>query len=216
MVLLIRLKIYTTTLAEPSFAITCQILYVRNLTSSRTVSFSYNGSSEASYFITPLVTLHNDLAGLQGGTGNERYHITADQNQLLADITASAAEINVLDGIPPTLNSTELGYVDGVTSPIQDQLDGKIDSITSVGSGTTIYSGITGQTLVLNNIIGSGATTVSKIDNTVVIYSSGGTGVEKFTSDLVVSIAAGKTFGKYENGDTIPASGKSSYNDGIG
>lgn len=40
-------------------------------------------------------------------------------------VTPSAAELNVLDGIPPTLTATELGYVDGVTSAIQTQLDGK-------------------------------------------------------------------------------------------
>lgn len=44
-------------------------------------------------------------------------------------VTASATELNVLDGIPGTLTATELGYVDGVTSSIQTQIDGK----TSVG-----------------------------------------------------------------------------------
>jgi len=37
---------------------------------------------------------------------------------------------------------------------------------------------------------------------------SGTTGSSIFTGDLTVSIASGKTFGKYINGDTIPASGK--------
>lgn len=40
-------------------------------------------------------------------------------------LTSTAAEVNVLDGIPPTLTATELGYVDGVTSAIQTQLDAK-------------------------------------------------------------------------------------------
>jgi len=43
------------------------------------------------------------------------------------DVTASAAELNVLDGIPVTLTATEIGYVDGVTSSIQTQLDGKVN-----------------------------------------------------------------------------------------
>jgi microcystin-dependent protein len=47
---------------------------------------------------------------------------TAELN-ILDGVTASAAEINVLDGIPGTLTSTELGYVDGVTSAIQTQLN---------------------------------------------------------------------------------------------
>ena len=40
-------------------------------------------------------------------------------------ITATAAELNVLDGIPATLTTAELGYVDGVTSSIQTQLNNK-------------------------------------------------------------------------------------------
>ena len=41
----------------------------------------------------------------------------------ITDLTASAAELNILDGA--TLTVTELNYVDGVASPIQDQLDNK-------------------------------------------------------------------------------------------
>lgn len=40
-------------------------------------------------------------------------------------VTVTAAELNVLDGIPGTLTATELGYVDGVTSAIQTQLDAR-------------------------------------------------------------------------------------------
>ena len=43
-------------------------------------------------------------------------------------VTSTAAEINVLDGIPGTLTATELGYVDGVTSAIQTQIDAKAPS----------------------------------------------------------------------------------------
>ena len=40
---------------------------------------------------------------------------TTDLNSL-ADMTASAAEVNVLDGIPATLTAAELGILDGVTA----------------------------------------------------------------------------------------------------
>lgn len=49
------------------------------------------------------------------------------------DVTSSATELNVLDGIPATLTATELGYVDGVTSAIQTQLNAKAATL----SGTT-------------------------------------------------------------------------------
>ena len=43
----------------------------------------------------------------------------------ITDVTASAAELNVLDGI--TATTTELNYTDGVTSNIQTQLNSKIN-----------------------------------------------------------------------------------------
>lgn len=43
----------------------------------------------------------------------------------ITDVTASATEVNVLDGIPATLTATELGYMDGVTSSVQSQIDAK-------------------------------------------------------------------------------------------
>lgn len=46
--------------------------------------------------------------------------ITASQ---LSDVTATAAELNILDGV--TATATELNYVDGVTSNVQTQLDAK-------------------------------------------------------------------------------------------
>lgn len=39
---------------------------------------------------------HNSLAGLQGGTANQFYHLTAAQDALVAAITATAAQINKL------------------------------------------------------------------------------------------------------------------------
>lgn len=64
----------------------------------------------------------------------------------ISDVTASATEVNVLDGIPGTLTATELGYVDGVTSSIQSQLNNKIENLSAfdtddLAEGTTnLYS----------------------------------------------------------------------------
>ncbi len=65
----------------------------------------------------------------------------------LTDVTATAAELNILDGA--TLTTTELNYVDGVTSPIQTQLDGKqpldagLTALASGGSGIVVQDGDT-------------------------------------------------------------------------
>lgn len=49
--------------------------------------------------------------------------LTPTQALSVLGITATSAEINVLDGIPGTLTATEVGYLDGVTSAIQTQID---------------------------------------------------------------------------------------------
>lgn len=51
------------------------------------------------------------------------------------DVTSSAAELNVLDGIPGTLTATELGYVDGVTSAIQTQINTKAPTASPTFTG---------------------------------------------------------------------------------
>ena len=48
---------------------------------------------------------------------------TAAEINKLDGVTATTAELNILDGV--TATATELNYVDGVTSPIQTQLDAK-------------------------------------------------------------------------------------------
>jgi hypothetical protein len=57
----------------------------------------------------------------------------------LTDVTASASEINILDGV--TATTTELNYVDGVTSAIQTQLDGKALQTTNISAGTGLSGG---------------------------------------------------------------------------
>lgn len=78
----------------------------------------------------------------------------------ISDLTASAAELNTLDGIPATLTATELGYVDGVTSAIQGQIDGKAatshnHAASAITSGTLdiarVPTGTTGSTVALGN-----------------------------------------------------------------
>jgi len=91
---------------------------------------------------------------------------------------------------------------------IYSSSDGSANAITGVTNttgGTGIYSGTTDRNIQLYSLVGSGDTSVSLVDDKIVINSEGG-GV--FTDDITVSLSGGKTFGKYEDGDTIPASGK--------
>jgi hypothetical protein len=60
---------------------------------------------------------------------------TAAEINTLDGITATVAELNTLDGITATV--TELNYVDGVTSAIQTQLDAKQATLTNIADATT-------------------------------------------------------------------------------
>jgi hypothetical protein len=68
----------------------------------------------------------------------------------VTDVTASAAELNILDGA--TLSTTELNYVDGVTSAIQTQLNGKVAQTNGTVSTAAVGS------VVVRNIAISTAT----------------------------------------------------------
>ena len=60
-----------------------------------------------------------DSSGNVSVNDNSHNHTVSN----ISDLTATASELNVLDGI--TATTTELNYIDGVTSNIQTQLDGK-------------------------------------------------------------------------------------------
>ena len=85
-------------------------------------------------------------------------------------VTATAAELNVLSGIPAGLTATELGYVDGVTSAIQTQINSKQATIT--GGATTITSSdLTASRALVANA--SGKVAVSTVTDTELGYVSG-------------------------------------------
>jgi len=65
---------------------------------------------------------------------------TAELN-LLDGVTATTAELNILDGV--TVTTAELNYVDGVTSNVQTQLDAKAPTASPTFTGTVDMSGAT-------------------------------------------------------------------------
>lgn len=83
-------------------------------------------------------------------TGATKCKITYDSKGLVtagaditlsdvSDVTASATEVNVLDGI--TASTTELNYTDGVTSNIQTQLNGKLQQFSDMPTDLSLYNG---------------------------------------------------------------------------
>ena len=88
----------------------------------------FDGTTE----ISPKV----DIDGASGDFKINSTAVTATAAELniLDGVTATAAEINTLDGITATV--TELNYVDGVTSAIQTQMDTKAPIASPTFTGT--------------------------------------------------------------------------------
>lgn len=88
-------------------------------------------------------------------------------------VTATAAELNKLAGIPATLTATELGYVDGVTSPIQTQINTIVAGQLNVtgAASTIVNSNLTANRAVIANA--SGKVDVSPVTSTELGYVSG-------------------------------------------
>ena len=76
---------------------------------------------------------------------------TAAQLNVMATVTASATEINVLDGIPAGLTATELGYSDGVTSAIQTQMNTKGTGDASLDTAQNWTKGQRGEITALTD-----------------------------------------------------------------
>lgn len=83
---------------------------------------------------------------------NDAGYLTTHQSLADLGITATASELNVLDGI--TADTTELNYVDGVTGNIQTQLNAK---------QATLVSGTNIKTVNGTSLLGSGDLTVSSL-----------------------------------------------------
>lgn len=75
-------------------------------------------------------TEKNKLAGIETGA-----EVNTVNNLSDLGITATSAELNLLDGV--TATTTEINYIDGVTSAIQTQLNSKVNGTSTIAVGTT-------------------------------------------------------------------------------
>lgn len=74
--------------------------------------------------------------------------VTTAELNILDGVTANAAELNILDGA--TLSTTELNYLDGVTSAVQTQLDGLVSKtngfVTTAATGSAVVRNVSFST----------------------------------------------------------------------
>lgn len=117
-----------------------KIYFVRNTTAQSVVMTQGSGGDVTIPTGTGAIIYANGA-----GTGAAVADLTATfiPDLTNAGVTASTAELNLLDGV--TASTAELNYVDGVTSAIQTQLDAAQTAIgtkqaTITGAATTIAS----------------------------------------------------------------------------
>ena len=96
------------------------------------------GGSEDSWGTTINTALDTIVDGVNGTSGT----IAPDLSTLTingTDVTATAAELNKLDGV--TATTAEINRVDGVTSNIQTQLNGKVPTSRTISAGGGLSGG---------------------------------------------------------------------------
>jgi hypothetical protein len=116
------------------------------LATARTIAGqSFNGSANISIAPTDLTGVTATAAEINLLDG-----VTATTAELntLDGVTASASELNILDGV--TASTSELNFVDGVTSAIQDQINAKAPLASPTFTGTV--SGIDKTMVGLGNV----------------------------------------------------------------
>jgi hypothetical protein len=103
----------------------------------------FNGTSwEAGSADAPSLVSYDDLTDVPTEfTPEDHTHDLSD----ITEITATATEINLLDGVLAT--TTEINYLDGVTSNIQDQISGRapLSHTHAIADTTGLQSALDGK-----------------------------------------------------------------------
>lgn len=137
-------QLMEVSVAGASYAITVLhklgIISFVTSTSSRTITTTYDGITRNTHVDTPLITLHNNLAGLQGGVANEYYHLTS------ADYVGTGTGL-VVRSVGPTLSAPVLGtpasgIVTNLTGTASININGTVGATTpAAGTFTSINGG---------------------------------------------------------------------------
>jgi len=135
-------SIYTFSLAEPQYSCNTTDYLVVNYSASTTNNFNttvtlyHGGTLNYSHIHTPFITLHNDLAGIQGGFSNEHYHLSKNEAELLTTGVDSSSIHNH--------DSLYLGLGGGTVT-------GDTNFTTILSATTLLTSGITAENILVNS-----------------------------------------------------------------
>jgi hypothetical protein len=170
---------------------------------TRTITLTYNGTERNTHVNSPLANLHNDLAGLNGGSASEYYHSTA------AEYTGTGTGVFVR-ATSPTLVTPDLGTP---TALVGTNISGTATAftasnvttnanltgpITSVGNATSIASQTgTGSTFVVDTSPVLVTPNLGTPSAAVLTNATGtATGLTAGTATTANGVAAGVVAGK--------------------
>jgi len=169
--------LYEVTTTAASYAITTAtgigILGFFVCSTTNTITVTYDGTEHNTHVNTPLVNVHNELAGLNGGTSNEYYHST------LTEYTGTGTGVFVR-ATSPTLVTPALGTP---TALVGTNITGTATAFTA--SNVTTNANLTGEvTSVGNAATVSNAAVIAKV---LTGYTSGA-GTVSATDSILTAI----------------------------
>lgn len=166
--------LYTISVVEPQYSCSTSDYLVVNYSASTTNNFNtvvtlyHGGNINYSHIHTPFVTLHNDLAGLQGGLSNQYYHLSKNEVDLLTT-SVDASSIHNHDSLYLGLGggtitgNTEVAGSFSASTYLGLPIDVFITGSTYNNANQFTFTNNTGGTfnVSFNQVTGLTATTIS-------------------------------------------------------
>ena len=157
-----------------------------------------NGSNIGHTDDTDLITLANGIVTVAGEVsvttldiGGTNVTATAAELNILDGVTSTAAELNILDGVTST--ASELNILDGVTATTSEL--NIMDGVTATTAELNIMDGVTSTTSELNLLDGgtSASSSITVVDADRFIVNDDGTMKQIAASDLKTYASADAT-----------------------
>ena len=140
---------------------------------TRTISLTYNGEDRNTHVNTPLANLHNDLAGLQGGSSDQYFHSTS------AEYTGTGTGVFVR-ATSPTLVTPDLGTPSAL---VGTNISGTATAFTA--SNVTTNANLTGEATSVGN---AATLTNSAVIGKVLTGYASGAGTVAATDSILQAI----------------------------
>ena len=134
-----------------------------NRTQDTTITLLHSGTEYASHIHTPLIVSHNNLAGTQGGTATEKYHLSlADYNKVLVLDASLALKENIANKVSAfTATPNNTNYT--TEKLVKDNLDlkenvaNKVSAFTATPNNTNYITELLAKTnfdLKVDKVVG--------------------------------------------------------------